>query len=175
VTTVVAVLSTRDTQGGGQSPDELADGEEPAPDIDPCLLGTWTMTSSVRTWNVAGSAVQMSSDSASIRYFRPDGTALLDFRDGQRETGTSAGLQYEALVTGTIGFRYRTSGGDTIFGSDPQVDGELVISLNGLELTREPLVAVTEPLQYACAEDSLAVYEPTGVAEFTRTSTDWDQ
>jgi hypothetical protein len=171
VAAVVAIaLSTRDTRGGALPP-----GDQPAANIDECLLGTWTMTSSLRTWDIGGVAVQMSSDSESIRYFRPDGTALVDLRDGQRETGAVGGVQYEAVLTGTLAFRYRTSGGDTILGSDPQVDGEVVLSLNGLELSREPLVAITEPFQYACSDESLTIYEPTGASEFTRTSSDWDQ
>jgi hypothetical protein len=159
--------STRDP-GSGAGPTGSAGDTEPAGGIDPCLLGTWTMTSSDRTWDIGGLPVQMSSDSESIRYFRPDGTALLDFSGGHRETGTANGVQYEVVLTGTIAFDYRTSD-DVILATHPEVEGEQVVTLNGLELAREPVVAITEPFRYACADDALVLYEPKGTSEYART------
>jgi hypothetical protein len=164
VTTAAIWYATRDP-GGSAGPGGDAGS---AGDTDPCLHGTWTMTASDKTWSIGGLAVRMSSDSASIREFRPDGTGLLDFGEGQRETGTASGLQYEVVITGTITFNYRVSG-DHILASNVQSDGEMVSTVNGAPLLREPVVPATEPFRYACTDNALVVYEPTGSSEYART------
>jgi hypothetical protein len=67
-------------------------------------------------------------------------------------------------------FDYRPSGTDTILTSNQRADGDLVVLVNGFQISREPVRPNTEPLQYACDGDSLIVYEPTGTSEYTRTS-----
>jgi hypothetical protein len=164
VTTAAIWYATRDP-GASAGPGGAAGS---AGDTDPCLHGTWTMTASDKTWSIAGLAVQMSSDSASIREFRPDGTALLDFAGGHRETGTAAGAQYDVVLTGTIEFDYRTSD-DRILATNPETDAVQVVSISGLELAREPITVVTDPFRYVCDNDTLVIYEPTGSSEYTRT------
>jgi serine/threonine protein kinase len=176
VASVTAIwLSTRDTADGAQPPGDPAGDTDQAGDSDQCLLGTWTMTSSRKVWQIAGLQVEMTSESGSIRYFRPDGTALLDFADGQHETGTAYGIQYEMVLTGTISFDYHTSGDDTIETSNQRAVAEQVLLAGGAEVARERVTVITEPFDYECGDNSLTVYEPTGASKYTRTSTESDQ
>jgi hypothetical protein len=45
----------------------------------------------------------------------------------------------------------------------------MVSTVNGAPLLREPVVPATEPFRYACTDNALVVYEPTGSSEYART------
>jgi hypothetical protein len=168
---VVAILLA-DSGGGSGGPGGSASGDPPGAaedgSNDECLTGIWTMTSSTRTWNIAGDIVVMSSTSPSVLSVRSDGTAELDFREGQRETGSTAVGQYELFLTGTITLDARTSG-DTILTSNQRADAEQVTRINGFEIAREPVQPDTAPLRYACDDDSLTLYDSVGTTEWERT------
>jgi hypothetical protein len=166
VAVVTAILfADRDTSGGSPpgGPDVAADA------TDQCLVGTWTMVASSRTWTIAGDTVVMSSTSPSVLTVQPDGSAELDYRDGQRETGATGVGRYEILLTGTLTVEARTSG-DTILRSNHQAHAEQVTLLNGFEIAREPVQPDTAPLRYACDDDSLALYDSAGTTEWVRSS-----
>jgi hypothetical protein len=137
---------------------------------DPCLVGTWSLTSVVRDHPIVGGTVRTRGGGA-LYYYRPDGTFELDL--DQHETGTANGSRYEIIATGTITGNYRTSG-DRLLWSNQDSDGDLAVLVDGVERLREPLRAITEEGVYLCTEDSLNTYYPTsGAHEFTRTSLDW--
>jgi hypothetical protein len=140
---------------------------------DPCLLGTWTLTSAVRDHQIDGITVRTSSDGGAVSYLRPDGTFLNDLDQGYREVATVNGHRYEIVATGIITGSYRTSG-DLLLWSDNHADGEIILRIDGVERVREPARPVTEPARYVCAEESLHVYyQMQGAFEYERTSTDW--
>jgi hypothetical protein len=141
---------------------------------DPCLVGTWTLTSIVRDHQIDGVTVRTSSEGGAVDYYRPDGTFLTDLDRGHTEVGSAGGHRYEIIATGTIRGNYRTSG-DQLLWSDNRADGELIVRRDGTEYFREPATAVTGSGTYVCEPDSLYVYyDDAGNFEYERTSTDWD-
>jgi hypothetical protein len=175
--TTEAVASAGPTNGaiGSPSPSPSASpSPTPSSVADPCLLGTWTLTSIVRDHQIDGVTVRTDSEGGAVSYFRPDGTFLNDLDQGYTEVGSAGGRRYEIEFTGTISGNYRTSG-DQLLWSDNHADGELIVRVDGEERWREPVRPVTEQARYVCEPDRLYIYyENAGNFEHERTSSDWD-
>ena len=163
---------TRPAAAGTTSPSPTP-RPSPTPIADPCLPGTWTLTTEFRDYPNIGDGIQAAyQDGRRVFYLRPDGTARLEF-DRQRDLGTGGGHEYEIIWTGSIDSHYRTSDGVLLW-SNLRPRGEWVVYVNGAEDSRGEIGALTEQTRYLCTEDMLTIYISDGAAEYSRTSHDWD-
>ena len=159
--TVVAVIiaalpSLLGADDPGRGGDETARGSSPAPapaantplspssstppGIDPCLLGTWQLTSN-RVYGLLDNVrVQYEGGGGSVVTYRADGTAFVDYSAMQPRIARHRGSVWADVHRGTTTIRYHAQNGEIT---------SSVISSNAVDtLTRDGRVQVTAPVQY---------------------------
>jgi hypothetical protein len=128
--------------GAATAPATAAPSPSPStrPGIDPCLLGTWQLTSN-RVYGLLDNVrVQYVGGGGTLVTYRADGTAVSDYSTMQPRIAHHRGAVWADVHRGTTTFRYHAQNGELT---------ESVISSNAVDtLTRNGRVQVTAPVQY---------------------------
>jgi len=171
---------SRRTAGGQASAGASADpsnGWTPSPGasslVDKCVVGTWKLTLYQETVQIDGVGPVTFTGNGQGAQLRlaADGSGLQDFGEGMAlaATATIAGssVRINLLVSGTLTYDYRTSGGSFTY-TDVVPSGSIrVTSNNGVDAT-EPLSGTSEPASYTCEGNQLVSWTSTSRSEMTR-------
>jgi molecular chaperone DnaK len=139
-----------------------------APQLDPCMVGTWRSTSSQAFSTINGDQVQLTGGAGMIQTYRPDGTGTVDYNKSQDSAVTHDGARWTERIRGKVTFSVRHVDGKEYI-SNVKAEGTSVLYRNGKRNNGIPLALLLEPAQYFCSADSLE-FHGTGVSVWTRVS-----
>jgi hypothetical protein len=117
-----------------------------------CLVGTWTLT----RWNFNyGDEGQFTTEAGRGTYsFRADGTGEWDFGSGIAASGTYAGKQSTARLTGRLTFEF-TIAGATISYHNMVANTGIVVYQSGRVVADAEVEPDTEAESFSCTGDKL--------------------
>jgi hypothetical protein len=133
--------------------------------VDPCLLGTWTL-SSLASPQVPGGRV-LFGDHGPTAVFRADGVVSVDYGAGTTVTIRVGSVTWTAVYSGGFTARYATKDGALQLRDNSGV-GSYTLLRDGAyyfggSLPSPLRAAVSEP--YTCSADTLQLLAPGGAAE----------
>jgi len=131
------------------------------PGIDPCLLGTWRVTSN-QVWGLIDSTRVLYSGGAGILVtYRKDGTSTTDFNKMKPRTTRYRGATWADVVRGIASGTYYAEKG-TITGSTTKSTAVGTVRRNGKFNASAPVTFFPEPDQYRCKGNNLQTYSALG-------------
>ncbi|MEV4630208.1 Hsp70 family protein [Micromonospora sp. NPDC049523] len=133
-----------------------------APQMDPCLLGTWRSTSMQTFSRINGDQVQLSGGAGIILTYKPDATASLDYNKSEDAAATHDGARWTQRIRGTITMSVRHTGGKEYI-SNVKASGTNTLYRAGKRSNSIALSLLLEPDDYFCTENRLE-FHSTGVA-----------
>jgi Protein kinase domain len=133
----------------------------PSSTLDPCLFGTWKVTTEDFPGTISGDPVTYVGGVGEVQIFQPDGVNVIDF--GKQTTWTTHldGNTWTQIDTGQATVHYQVQNA-MILSSSLSAHGTQALYENGSYSNGEPLTLNTEPDRYACSPNSLQIYAPTG-------------
>ncbi|MEJ3748016.1 Hsp70 family protein [Actinomycetes bacterium KLBMP 9797] len=171
-----AALGDDDPKGQGAGPTASPTPASPspspspsrsiAPNLDPCVVGTWRSVSAQGFHSINGDQVPLTGRAGAIQTYRPDGTGTLDFNKSTDKVGTHDGAKWSERTRGTISFKVRHSNGKE-YVSDVRAKGTITLYRNGSRRNQIPLSLVLEPEEYYCSGNQLQFHGDT-VSTWTR-------
>ncbi|HKT05791.1 MAG TPA: hypothetical protein VJT31_40290 [Rugosimonospora sp.] len=167
VVVVVVKSNNRNQAGGTTTGPTLSPGASAA--IDPCLVGTWTVTKATQQYSIAGvGTVQLAAQGATQTVVvRADGTANDDYGTDTKYQGALGGHTYTLDVTGTVSYSIRTANSTITFVS-PTANGTITATVDGLGSTSAPLSISEDPVHYTCSGDTATEHTDTYDATLTK-------
>ncbi|MGW7542579.1 M48 family metalloprotease [Streptomyces sp. NPDC054770] len=118
---------------------------------DPCLLGSWHVSPARQRVRIEESQVRLTGEGGTWT-FRSDGTLVIDYGNGARETATLHGRPVVLRASGSVTTHYRTANGSIgYYGSAVRRPGRLTLQVAGTYLVHEKLTATFTPDHYTCA------------------------
>jgi len=131
------------------------------PGVDPCLLGTWRVTSN-QVWGlIDDTRVLYTGGAGTVIVYRADGTSRTDYSKMRPRTARYRGATWSDVHRGTVTGRYYAADGaitDTITKSTA-VD---TLRRNGKVNVKAPVTFFPEPSQYRCTGNDLYSYSAQG-------------
>ncbi|MFI6761202.1 Hsp70 family protein [Micromonospora sp. NPDC050417] len=160
---------------GGDEPRASAPGPSPSlsptpaptpspsypPGIDPCLLGTWRITSSRVIGYVDDIQVQYVGGAGVVETYRADGTSSVDYSKMEPRVGTLRGVTWSEVDRGKASGTYYAENGK-ITGNITKSDAVGTLRRNGKINATAPLTFFLEPTTYRCSGDRLISYSEQG-------------
>ncbi|MFF4909152.1 M48 family metalloprotease [Streptomyces sp. NPDC001260] len=128
---------------------------------DPCLLGSWRVSSARQRVRVGESRLWLTGEGGTWT-FRRDGTLSIDYGTAARETGTLRGRLVVLQAGGSVTAHYRTA--DAVLGysgSAVRRPGELTLRVAGAYVMREKLPATFTPDHYSCTGRTTRLSPPS--------------
>jgi len=152
----------RESPAGVVSPSASA---SPAPSyppgIDPCLLGTWRITSN-QVWGLLDSTrVLYTGGAGTLITFRADGTSLTNYNKMRPRTAHYRGDTWTDVHRGTVSGRYYADDG-TIIDTVTKSNAVDTLRRNGKVNSTSPVTFFPEPSQYRCTGNDLYTYSAQG-------------
>lgn len=138
------------------------------PGLDPCLIGTWTRRSSLRTNTIDDRKVQFSGATGVVETFRPDGTATIVFKPKPPGVAVVNGVRWEETADGRATANYRVSSDGRLLFSNPKTSGTVKLIRNGRTNVSNKLTLSLEPEHYNCSGDTLVQVSSFYSVESTR-------
>jgi molecular chaperone DnaK len=122
--------------------------------IDPCLLGTWQVTSNRAYGLLDNVRVQYEGGAGILVTYRADGTAFVDYSAMQPRFARHRGAVWADVHRGTATFRYYAQNGEI---TDSLISSDAVDTLtrNGKVNATAPVQYFLETTKYICTEDRL--------------------
>ncbi|GAA4683916.1 Hsp70 family protein [Phytohabitans rumicis] len=171
-----AALGDDDAQGQGAGPTTTPTAASPsptpsptpslAPNLDPCLVGTWRSTSITAFHAISGDQVALTGRAGVVATYRPDGVLTQDFNKSTDTAANHDGARWSEKVRGTARMRVRHTDGKEYI-SEVQAKGTVTLYRNGKRNNQIPLSFILEPEEYFCSGDRLE-FHGGGVSVWTR-------
>jgi eukaryotic-like serine/threonine-protein kinase len=131
------------------------------PGIDPCLLGTWRVTSN-QVWGlIDGTRVLYSGGAGILVTYRKDGTTSGDYSKMKPRTTRYRGATWADVIRGSTSGTYYAEDG-TITGSNTKSTAVGTVRRNGKFNASAPVTFFPEPDQYRCKGNNLQTYSAQG-------------
>lgn len=137
---VVVLARSRDGDGG--------------PLVDGCVVGRWRVSSHSERLPISGTGDVTFTGDGTRMDLDADGTGLTDYGRGTEFRATVDNRPVVLTLAGTVRYSFRTANGAISF-SDVKPEGTATITIDGVELRREPLQANNDPARYTCSGDTL--------------------
>ncbi len=143
------------TGDAGTGASASSGGQPSAPLFDPCVIGTWRMTSGLEEVPVSGyGTVHFTVGGGVLARYGADGTGSWDASAGVTETTTVNGHRMDLVSKGTGSYQYVTSAG-SIWYRTVKASGTITILLDGATYKSFAIPAIATPDVYSCSGDSL--------------------
>jgi len=131
------------------------------PGIDPCLLGTWRITTN-RAWGlIYDTRVLYTGGAGTIVSYRADGTARTDYGKMQPRIARYRGDTWSDVHRGTVSSRYYADDG-TITDTITKSNAMDTLRRNGKVNSKTPVTYFPEPSQYRCTGNDLYTFSAQG-------------
>jgi hypothetical protein len=174
VVLVVAIVVVVIVRSGGQTDDPLAGPTTPAgptanPDVDPCVVGTWKVTSHTETVTM--------EDIGEVRFTGGAGGTLELTADGSGTTtynattfeGTGEGQTIKLEISGSVTYDFTARNG-TVSTSNVRSTATYSSYLNGDPVeTDQPFEASDDPANYTCSGHTMTQSTDLYETRFTKT------
>jgi hypothetical protein len=171
VVLVIAIVIVVIVRSGGQTGTPVADRSTPAagptaepanPDVDPCVVGRWRVTShreDVAMEDVG--EVTFTGGRGALVDLAADGAGRTTY-SATSFTGTAGGQEIRLEFNGTLEFDFTARDGTVSF-KNMQADGTAKGYVDGEEVVSDPLSGSDDPAKYTCSgstmTQSTATYE----------------
>ncbi len=158
--------------GGGGGGSSASTSPSPTSLVDPCVVGTWKVTSDQRVVDFGGSYGKITVTSADpyTVTLRADGTGVDDLGKATAFQSEVNGTIYTVAFNGTDTYSYRTANGQITY-SGSVAKGRWVTLVDTKEVGSGSTVANNDPVQYTCSGDTMTEKDDNGYsAQFSRTS-----
>jgi hypothetical protein len=176
---VVVVKSNKDTGATAAGPSAAGDRSPAAAPsatalVDPCVVGTWKVTSAQRVVDFGGSygKIKVTLADPYTTTLRADGTGVEDLGDATAFQSVADSIIYTVAVNGTNSYGFRTSGG-TMSYSGSVAKGHWVALVNDKTVTSGTTAGIfgSDPVRYTCSGDAMTEQRGDDYsAQLTRTS-----
>ncbi|MEN3304319.1 MAG: hypothetical protein V7603_521 [Micromonosporaceae bacterium] len=171
---VIVVKSTKDTRTTGTGDASPLASLSASTLVDPCVVGTWKVTSAQRVVDFGGTygKIKVTSADTYTMKLRADGTGVEDLGDATAFQSVANSTIYTVAVNGTDSYGFRTSGG-TLTYSGAVAKGHWVALVNDKTVTSGTTDGIfgSDPVQYTCSGDAMTEQRGDDYsAQMTRTS-----
>lgn len=167
IVVVVVVKSNSNPQAQTSSGPTAAPGQSTA--IDPCLVGTWTVSKASQQFPISGVGnvqITLKSGTQTVA-IGADGTVEDDYGTDSRYEGSGGGHTYTLDVAGKAHYTVRTAN-STITFIAPSANGTIAASVDGVSVTSIPLSVTSDPVHYTCSGGTATEHTDTYDATLTR-------
>jgi hypothetical protein len=163
--------SRQRTAASGQRTGPASPGPSPSATGAACLIGTWKGVDEIILNRINGSPVEFTG-SGTTEVFRPNGTIVLIYSDGDDSTVDSAnvnGVEWTFTITGRASADWTTQNGALLL-SGVSADGSWTMRDDGAYNNSGPLGLEPGPWQYTCSGNTLREFFANGSSVDTRQS-----
>lgn len=138
--------------------------------IDPCVIGSWTVTHATSNEIVNDDVVEFTSDGGAVWRLDPGGKGVKDFGRGTTYSASHGGKRISFVYNGTVTFSFTTQAvGKQLALDNLRPDGESGAEVSiGDTSVWVPIGATPDSLSYNCGDNSLELIDEVKTLEFRR-------